>query len=79
MADHWTDHAATPVFSTVIDARGERGNINLVLATAIRLLRQIDIPSDRIELLSKNVKNSVNYDQALAFIEHWFPVERDDV
>lgn len=78
MAYHWTDDAATPVFSTVIEARGPRSNINVVLGAACSALREIGVPDDRINGLRERVRGAVNYDQAIAMIEYWFPVERDD-
>jgi hypothetical protein len=77
-APHWTDHAATPVFKTVIPATGSNANINFVLSRACRALEEIEVPAARIDKLRSDVRNAVNYDQAVAFIEYWFPVERDD-
>lgn len=73
---HWTDHAATPVFKTEIDATGSGGNIYAILGAATRLLRQIEVPADRIEKLQEDVRSAVSYDQAVAFVEYWFPVRR---
>ena len=76
--DHWTDHAVQPVFTTVIRATGPRGNINAILGAATSLLRQLAVPADRIERLRYDVTNAASYDQAVAFVEAWFPVERGD-
>ena len=75
MKYHWTDDATEPVFGIVIDAHGRNGNIFAILDTARRLLRELDVPTDRIDVLTDNVKNAVSYDQAVAFIEAWFRVE----
>lgn len=74
---HWTDYAAEPVFTTVINAtRPSTGNLFSVLGTATSMMRQLDIPRDRIEKLRADVMAAANYDQAIAMIEHWFPVDR---
>lgn len=75
--EHWTDHAATPVFESRIDATGSGGNIFAVLGAASRMLREIDVPRDRIDALRDNVMSAANYDQAIAMIEYWFPVDRE--
>jgi hypothetical protein len=74
---HWTDDAATPVFTTVINGRGPGANIFYIVGTAVAMLRQLAIPTDRIEALRENVANAGNYDQAVAFVEAWFPVRRE--
>lgn len=76
MPDHWTDQAPEPVFTTVIRARGEAENIFAIVGTACRLLRQLDIPADRIDALRKNAASAGSYDQAVALVERWFPVNR---
>lgn len=78
MTPHWTDHAATPVFDTKIPTVGSDGNILVVLGNATRMLRQLDIPRARIDKLREDVMGAANYDQAIAMIEHWFPVERGE-
>ncbi len=74
---HWTDDAASPVFTTVIRAIGPAGNVNHVLAEACKMMQSLKIPADRIELLRANVGTAASYDQAIAYIEAWFPVERE--
>ena len=41
------------------------------------MMGTLKIPADRIEALRQNVKGAVNYAQAIAYIEAWFPVRRD--
>ena len=77
MSDHWTDHAAEPVFDTVIHASGPSANILVIVGTAGGMLRRLRVPSDRITKLYEDVMNAASYDQAIAFVEHWFPVERE--
>ncbi len=74
---HWTDDAASPVFSTVIDATGPGGNVAHVLAEACAMLRHLDVPADRIEALRARVGTAQSYDEAVAYVEAWFPVRRD--
>ena len=77
MTTHWTDSAiAEPIFSLVIDAHGPNGNIFAILRKARALMRQIGISQDRIERLTEAVRDSHNYDAAVALIERWFVVER---
>jgi len=79
MNEHWTDSVTTfPIFTTVISGRDSNGNIYAILSMACRLLRKVDIPKDRIERLKEQVRSAQNYDQAVAFVERWFRVERDD-
>lgn len=74
---HWTDTAiAQPIFSSVIEARGPGANIFEILGKARVLMRQLKIPSDRIEALSQAVRESSDYDSAVALIERWFVVRR---
>jgi hypothetical protein len=78
MTEHWTDKATDrPIFTTVIPARGAEGNVFLIVGSACRLLREIGIPSDRIEALCKNAMASKSYEEAVGFVEHWFRVDRD--
>ncbi len=75
---HWTDSAARPVFTTVILAVGPSrrpGNINHILAETCALLRILRVPADRIEALRAYVGTAQNYDEAIGYIERWFPVE----
>ncbi len=44
MTEHWTDRAPSPAFETVIDATGPAGNVHAVLATALQMMEQLDIP-----------------------------------
>ena len=74
---HWTDDAAQPVFSTVIDATAPSGNVYHILGEACALLRHLDVPADRIEALRARVGTAQNYDEAVAHVEAWFPVRRD--
>lgn len=75
---HWTDHAARPVFTTVIRASGPEANVHAILGTATSLLRQLAVPADRIARLRYDVMNAASYDQAVAFVEAWFPVDRGE-
>lgn len=69
---HWTDTASAPVFTTRIKG----GNIYAMVGEAVGMLRHLDIPHDRITKLQSDVKDAPDYGQAVAFIEHWFPVDR---
>ena len=74
---HWTDDAiAQPIFSTVIPATGPAENIFVILGTATRLLRELDIPADRIAALRDAVMAPSDYDEAVELIERWFVVHR---
>jgi hypothetical protein len=76
MDDHWTDHAPEPVFDTVIEGRGPGANIFAIVGKARVLLRQLDIPRDRIDRLGSDVMAAKSYDEAVAIVEHWFKVRR---
>lgn len=76
MTPHWTDHAVEPVFSTVIPATGSGGNIFAITGAAIWLLRKLDVPRDRIDKLRNDVASAASYNEAVAFVERWFKVER---
>ena len=78
MTEHWTDYAPEPVFSTSIPATGSNANIFAIVGTASRMLREIGVPPDRIEKLQGDVSSAVSYDQAISFVERWFPVDRGD-
>jgi ligand-binding sensor domain-containing protein len=79
MSGHWTDNATyKPIFKSVISARGSEGNIILILARACRMLEIIDIPQDRITKLKTDVRTAQNYDEAVALVERWFKVDRDE-
>lgn len=73
---HWTDDATRPVFTTVIRATGSDGNIFAILGAATGMLRQLAVPRDRIERLRADVTKAASYDEAVALVEAWFPVER---
>lgn len=75
---HWTDDAACPVFSTVIPATGPDTNVFAILGTASRLLRELDVPTDRIAKLREDVMSTASYGQAVAFVEYWFRVDSGD-
>ncbi len=74
---HWTDSAARPVFTTVIRATSPAGNIHHILAEACALLRILKVPTDRIEEMRAYVGTAQSYDEAIGYIERWFPVERE--
>lgn len=73
-----TDTAPRPAFSTVIRAIGSDGNVYSVLATATQYLKQLDVPPARIEQLRHDVLTASSYDQALVYVERWFPVDKGD-
>ena len=73
---HWTDTATSPVFGTVIQTRGPAGNIFMILGTAAKMLRQLDVPEDRVRKLTDDVYASDSYEAAIRHVERWFPVER---
>jgi hypothetical protein len=75
---HWTDTEPSPVFTSVIDATGPNGNIFHIVGIASRLLREIGIPDDRIVALREGVTIAKSYDEAIALVERWFRVERED-
>lgn len=78
MEPHWTDDATSPVFESRIRATGAGGNIFVIVGTACRMMRKLGLPADRIEKLQSDVMASGSYDEAIAFVERWFPVDRDD-
>jgi len=73
---HWSDEAPSPVFSTVLRARGSAGNVHVVLAQAVSWLRQLQVPEDRVRDLTRAVYDAPSYEAALAAVERWFRVER---
>src|ERR1051326_4029050 len=73
----WSDKVTTrPIFTTVIDATGPRGNIVSIMSAAMSLLRQLGIPYDRIQELSNRVTEAQSYEDAVALVEKWFKVDR---
>ena len=77
MTAHWTDAAPSPVFTTVIRADGPNGNVFAILGAATSMLRQLDVPRDRIDKLVADVKAAGDYDAAVAAVERWFPVDKE--
>jgi len=75
---HWTDDAASPAFTTVIRATGPGANVLAILGAATSMLRQLDVPRDRIDKLRADVMNAGSYRAAVEAIERWFPVDRGD-
>lgn len=76
---HWTDDATRrPIFDTVIDARGPRGNVYVIIGTAISRLKAIAVPEDRIVALREAALNAGSYEEAVDHVERWFRVRRDE-
>ena len=65
-----------PRFTTKIELDGECGNIFVVWGRASRMLKQLDLEVDA-EILGLQIKNAKSYEEALRFINHWFPLTRD--
>ena len=75
---HWTDKATKyPIFNTVIDATGRRGNIVSIVSAAMAMLGQLRVPYDRIEELGNRTTEAESYEDAIALVEKWFKVDRD--
>ena len=70
------ERAGKPFFSTRIDARGPAGNVFAVIGTAARLLRQLGRDSDA-DALAEKAMSAQSYDEALAAVREWFPVDAD--
>jgi hypothetical protein len=63
-----------PRFNTVIPTDGPSGNINVILANAMSLMKQLDVPDiDRV-ILRSAVTRSLNYEEACNAIREWFPL-----
>lgn len=78
MAKHWTDDVKIrPIFSSRIDARGSRGNVYEIIGAACCLLREIEMPEDRIEKLKVDTMAAKSYDEVIGLVERWFYVDRD--
>ena len=79
MEPHWTDNVtAFPIFTTRIDGTGRRGNINDIAFTAASYLHSMDGLSERGDKLLADVRAATSYAAAIALVERWFPVDRDD-
>lgn len=63
------------MFSTRISAKGPQGNIFAVLGNAVSLMEQIGLPHDAIKALKEDVFASQSYEEAISFIEEYFPVD----
>lgn len=68
---------AQPHFDTIIGAAGPRGNINVILGTAIGLMKDLDVPITARAHLIESVGKSSSYKEACALIEEWFPIDHD--
>lgn len=73
MTAHWTDDVPRPPFTTTIP----RGNVFEMLGTAMRFLRELDVPRDRVVDLRDAVMASGDYEAAVALIGRWFPIEEE--
>lgn len=76
---HWTDNATSrPIFKSVIDATGPRANMISIGSAASAMLHQLRVPRDRIEELTNGITMAESYEDAIALVEHWFTVRRDE-
>ncbi len=64
-------------YRTKINARGEQGNVYVVLATATTLLKRVGTPSEEVKALQTKVFNSKNYEEALNHVREYFEVITD--
>lgn len=64
-------------YQTKIDGRGPNGNIFAILGQARTFMRQLSEPKEEIDNLLKRVTESGSYEEAIAVIEEYFPVELD--
>ena len=74
---HWTDASASPVFDTVIDARVD-GNIFVITAKAVSMMRELNLPKDRVMRLRAMVADADSYAEAINAIRRWFTVKIND-
>lgn len=76
---HWTDnYARRSIFDTVIPARGPAANIYAITGTAYSLMRQLRLPTDRIDALKSDIAVARSYEAAIACVEKWFKVDRGE-
>lgn len=61
-----------------IDATGSGGNIFAVIGTARRFMREIRLPQGEIDDMTARAQGAGSYDEALAVVREWFPVDTDD-
>lgn len=65
----------TPMFETIIPTDGPLGNINVILGTATRLMKEIGVPTDARSRLVMQVQHAKSYDEAKNFVREWFPLD----
>jgi hypothetical protein len=65
-------------FTTRIDATGPSGNVFVVLATAVRFMRQLNRSPTEISILQGQVNSAKSYSEALGYVRQWFPVDTGD-
>lgn len=67
-----------PIFETIIPTDGPCGNINVILGTATRLLKEIGVPVDARTRLAIQVSHAKSYEEAKNFVREWFPLDDSD-
>ena len=68
-----------PRFTTPIPAYGPSGNVFAVMATACRLMRELDVTQPEILAFTNKVMRARSYPEALDVVREWFPVDLEDV
>lgn len=66
-----------PRWTSRIDATGSGGNVFAVIGTARRYMREIGLPRAEIDDMTSRAQNAGSYDEALAVVREWFPVDTD--
>jgi hypothetical protein len=62
-------------FTTVIPAMGPDGNVFVVLANAVSLMRRLNVDPNEVHALRQTVLDAKSYDEAIAAVREWFPVD----
>lgn len=65
-------------FTTVIPTQGSSGNIYMMVANAVSLMKQLHCTRAEVDELRLNVINARSYEEACAFIREWFPLQGDE-
>lgn len=65
-------------FNTPIDATGCNGNIFAILGRATYALKILRVSKAERDRLAENVMSSHSYEQAIKYIEEYFPVIREE-
>ena len=69
---------AKPFFEARIRARGPGGNIYEIVAAARLLMREIGVERETIDDMTRRAGAAQSYREAIAVVEEWFPVDRDE-